>query len=490
MQELYQSLGFRTNIFSKFSAEEELEYLDKVYVVPKYFNSLYTNLRDASSRFIIGSRGSGKTALINQVKNTLDENNVFTLMIDNFEAIPIKGNDKYFLHEIIQRLTSDFSLILSKNRVLLNKLDKFEKEKLSFFIQEFFKTLSKREYLERNNRIKQFKVKNFIINLYNDYFNKPINYFISGGVELLSDMVSKSLKLPQIQNDHFYKNYIPTFNTSEPGKKLTIADFDYNSLKDILVDLSRIIKKTGYHNVVVLIDKIDENRNLKGSINDVCAFLEGLLKDTNLLMQQDFSLVFSIWDEVRNELAAKGVRFDKFKPIDVTWTPQEMSEIIDKRVAHFSLLPRKLDDILVDVSVKDNLISLSNFSPRDLLHLLATIYDEQSVIDSNAAFFSREAITKGKLKFCRDYEYYALFPSNRNSKDDVFRNINRILKVGKTTLRATDIGSVLKVSPPTANSYIKIMSDFNFIRMTDEQYVYDIIDPKLKYLINNGTVEI
>lgn len=490
MQELYQSLGFKANPLSKFSAEEELDYLDSVYVTPKYFNSLYTNLKGASSRFIIGSRGSGKTALINQLKKSLDDNNVFTLLVDNFESIPNKENDKYFLFEIIQGLIQNYSLVLSKNPVLIKKLNKFEKEKLSFFIQEFFKTLSKREYLERNEKIKRFKTSNIFKNIYNHFLNTPINYLISGGVEILSDMVSKSLGLPKIQNDEFYKNYLPKIEVAEPKKKQKIDDFDYNSLKIILVDLAKIIKKTGYENVVILIDKIDENRNLKGSINDVCTFLEGILKDTNLLMQEDFSLVFSIWDEVRNELASKGVRFDKFKPIDVTWTSQEMSEIIDNRIKHFSQIPKKLDDLLVDPKEKDSLVSLANFSPRDLLHLLATIYDEQSIIDSNASFFSGEAIITGKLKFCTSYQYYALFPSNKNSKDDVFRNINRILKTAKTTIRANDIAAILKVSGVTANSYIKIMSDFNFISMTDEQYVYEVVDPKIVYLIENKILEI
>ena len=52
------------------------------------------------------------------------------------------------------------------------------------------------------------------------------------------------------------------------------------------------------------------------------------------------------------------------------------------------------------------------------------------------------------------------------------------------------MASVLKVNPATANSYIKIMSDFNFIKMTDEQYVYNIIDPKIKYLIEHKIIEI
>lgn len=490
MKELYQSLGFNSNLFSKFSAEEELNYLDKVYVAPKYFNSLYTNLREASSRFIIGSRGSGKTALIIQLKKALDENQIFTFLLDNFENIPIKNNEKYFLLEIIQGIISDYSLVLSKNPKLLKKLDKYEKEKLSFFVQEFFKTLSKREYLTRNDSIKRFKTKNRFIDFYNNILNKPINYLVSGGVELVSDMISKSLKLPSISNDDFYKNYVPEIKTSSPQRKMTIDDFDYNSLKGILIDLSKIIKKTGYFNVVILIDKIDENRNLKGAINDVCSFVEEILKDTNLLMQNDFSLVFSIWDEVRNVLASRGVRFDKFRPIDVTWTNEEISEIINRRIRYFSEKPKKLEDFLVDTNEKDAIIELANFSPRDLFHLLSTIYDEQSVIDSEATFFSREAITKGKLKFCKEYEYYALFPSNRSSKEDVFRNINRLLRTGKKVLKANDIAAVHKVSGVTANSYIKIMTDFNFIKMTDEQYVYQINDPKIAYLIENSVSEI
>jgi len=490
MNELYQSLGLKTNLFSKFSAEEESEYLNDIYVQPKYFNSLYSNLKDASSRFIIGSRGSGKTALMLQLQKALDENNVFTYQLDNFENIPKKDNEKYFILEIIQGITSDFGLILSKNPSLKNKLDKFDKEKLAFIIQEFFKTLSKREYLDRNDKIKRFKAKNIFIEFFNSYLNKPINLLISGGIEIVSDTVAKSLGLPKVQNSEFYKNYIPEFTTKRPEKKIRFEDYDYNSLKNILIDLSKILKKVGYHNVVIMIDKIDENRNLKGSINDVCVFIEELLKDTNLLMQNDFGVVFSIWDEVRNVLASQGVRFDKFRPIDVTWSSEEIIAIINKRIAFFSSKAKRIEDLLIDSNEKDDIIKLANYSPRDLFHLFANIYDEQSIIDNTSTYFSREAISKGKLRFCKEYEYYALFPSNRNSKDDVFRNINRLLKTGKTTLRSNDLASVLKVNPATANSYIKIMSDFNFIKMTDEQYVYNVIDPKIKYLIENKIIEI
>ena len=72
----------------------------------------------------------------------------------------------------------------------------------------------------------------------------------------------------------------------------------------------------------------------------------------------------------------------------------------------------------------------------------------------------------------------------------MFRNINRLLKTGKNILKANDIAAAHKVSGVTANSYVKIMSDFNFLKMTDEQYVYQINDPKITYLIDSKIPEI
>jgi energy-coupling factor transporter ATP-binding protein EcfA2 len=490
MTELFQSLGLNQNPFSKFSAEEELEYLKEIYVTPKYFNSLFSDLKSGSSRFIIGSRGSGKTALMHQLKDILETSKVFVLFIDNFDGMPTKENEKHFLYNLIQKLVTDYCLVISQNPKLLKKLNEFEKEKLSFFIEQFFKTLSRKEYEDRYNKVTSFKTKNFFKNLYNNYFNKPINFLISGGVEIIADTVSKSFSLPSVKTDDFFKNYVPTIPVTTPKKNSAIDSYDYNSLKEILIDLTAIIKKTDYDNVVILFDKIDEYRELKGSINDVCIFIESILKDTNLLMQNNFSLVFSIWDEVRNELASSGIRFDKFKPIDVTWTTDEISKILNNRIKFFGENSKSADSLLEDSSELMKLIDLSNTSPRDLLHLFGAIYDEQTLIDINSRFLSNQSINKGKMKFCKEYEYYALFPSKRNSKEDVFRNINRLLKTGKVVLRATDFVTSLKVSTPTANSYIKIIQDFNFTKMTDQQYVYEISDPKLKFLIEKGVNEI
>ncbi len=62
--ELYKSLGFTDNPFSTFSAEEEKAFLNKIYINPLFYNTLKSDLQKGLSRFILGARGIGKTALL------------------------------------------------------------------------------------------------------------------------------------------------------------------------------------------------------------------------------------------------------------------------------------------------------------------------------------------------------------------------------------------------------------------------------------------
>ena len=490
MTELYQSLKLKQNPFSKFSAEEELEYLSKIYVSPKYFNTLFSDLKSGSSRFIIGSRGSGKTALLNQLMDNLRSENVYVHFFDEYDGIPIKSNGTHFLYRVIQTLVTDFCFNLSQNRRSLKKLSSFEKEKLSFFVSQFFKTLSRREYEERNNAVKKFKTKNFFKKIFNQVFNSPINFLLSGAVQLIGDTVSSSLGLPSNKTTETYKNYLTKFKIETPSQTLSVDDFDYKDLKGILTDLAEIIKKSGYINVTVLFDKIDEYKELHASISHVSDFVQELLSDTKLLMTNNLSLTFSLWDEVRNELASRGIRFDKFTPKDVTWTGVEILQILNQRITYFGSQSSDIKSLLETPEQLSELIVMTNFSPRDMLHLFGAIYDEQAQINSNAVKFSSQSVDNGKMKFCKEYEYYALFPSKKNTKEDIFRNINRILKNGKTVFRANDLIASLKVSAPSANAYIKVMADLNLIKMTAQQYVYEVSDPKLIFLINNGINEI
>jgi len=494
MTELYKNLGFRNHPFSKFSAEEETEYLGEIFLKPRYFNTLLTDLKSGASRFILGERGSGKSALVLELSKTLADDNVFSVIIDNYDGIPLNNNDRNLLHLIIKNLLKTYVASIFKNRHLLGNLNKQDKERLSLIISDFFSPISKREFQEAYNKVTKYKIRNWFARGFNKIFNKPLNWALSIGLEITSDFISKSLNLPKTHNNNFYKSYIPEVELEkvpEPQKLATLLG-NYNLLKEILISLVEIIQKSGYSSTVVFLDKIDEFKLLEGKIKKIVDFTEQILKDTGLLYFNNLSIVFSIWTEVKIELNAKGVRFDKFKPIDVNWTDNEINQILQKRIDYFSMSPTyNIHNLVGDTNALSDLVELSYKSPRDMIRLFSTVFDEQAIHDSNVKIIEQAAIDSAKVVFCKSYDFYSVFPSKRGTKEDIISIVNRILRVGKVNFRTTDLVAEFKYSQQSAISYIKIYKDYGLVR--DEGNIvsggtkgFEVVDPKLIYLVNSG----
>lgn len=45
MAELYKNMGFSENPFSRFSAEEEKDYLQEILVQPKYYPTIHSDIK-------------------------------------------------------------------------------------------------------------------------------------------------------------------------------------------------------------------------------------------------------------------------------------------------------------------------------------------------------------------------------------------------------------------------------------------------------------
>lgn len=492
MSELYSNLGFTQHPFSKFSAEEETQYLTEVYVKPRYFDSLLSDLKVGSSRFILGERGSGKSALIFELHKDLIEGKYLSVIIDNYDSIPLENNDRHLLHLIIKSILKSYIAALFKNKGLLKNLNKTDKEKLAIIVRDFFTSISRRDFEEVYDRVTKYKTRNFFRSAIN-FFSKPINWAISVGLELSSDFVCKSLNLPKPPSDNFYKNYIPNLNleTIPPKEKEEALLTNYNLLKDILLELNDIVIKSGFKSTVVFLDKIDEFKLLDGKINKIVDFTQQVLKDTNLLYFQKISIVFSIWTEVKIELNARGVRFDKFKPIDINWTSKDIKSILEKRLNYFSeKRPFSITKLLESPQEVNSLIELSNNSPRDLIRLFSVVYDEQAMESPESHIICGNVIPIAKTKFCKTYDYYSIFPSKRGSKEDIISICNKILRIGRSRFRSTDLVNEFKFSQQSANGYIKIYKDFGLIKDSDEVSAgpkdYYVVDPKLIHLINSS----
>ena len=486
--ELYERLKFKKNPFSTFSAEQERKFLDQIFIEPDNYTSLRADIVENRSRFILGARGIGKTALIYKLKKDIEDQNVFAVLIDEYEGIPEKNNKREFLKQVIGETILLYCATISENPSILKNLDKFEKEKLSFIVAEFFRSLSKSEYEKYYDKATKYKTRNFFRNLYNKVFHKPINLLIGGSIELASDFVRKSLGLPDPNSEGFYKNYLPELELEKIKRSSNPSEFldDVKALKMIWSDLTRIISKSGFATTSVMFDRADEYTAIGQGIESITAFLKEMLIDTSLLLSDNYSFVIGLWDATKSDFDHIGVRFDKIKPFNINWSKEKLRQILEKRIKFFSDGKLGSADIFSSEAI-NRFIELSDNSPRYLFRQLSVVYDTQNNLSSESKTISTEAIDIGQLNYCKEFEFYAVFPSRKGSREDILVNVNRLLKIGKKEIRTKDYIDLANVSTPTAINYIKIVQNYGLVKYIGETEngakTYEVQNPVINYLI-------
>jgi hypothetical protein len=81
MKELYTKLGFESNPFETFSAENETQVLNKFYIPPRRYNTIKRGMDNNVTNYIFAKRGNGKTALLYNLINDLDFKNSLHIVI-------------------------------------------------------------------------------------------------------------------------------------------------------------------------------------------------------------------------------------------------------------------------------------------------------------------------------------------------------------------------------------------------------------------------
>lgn len=487
---LNHHLGFSRNPFSKFSAEEEVEFHNEIFYEPTFYQTLLDDLKSGTSRFILGQRGHGKSSIIHKLKTDLEREQVLTIIIDRFDEISLIHNKIELLNLILQEFVTKYVLFLNKNKVYLKKLNKEDKEVLCLLIKLFFQPLTKTEYETRYDNIKSIKTKNWLINLYNKLV-RPTNSIIGASILITSKLIADSLNLNNFKTNTFYTEYFReidnldiTANSQEQELKKS-----RRHLKELLNRLNSITKKTYYKSSVVLFDKVDEFQELNQEINKIANFTEDILTDTELLLQNDIAIAFSLWSEVKPILSRK-VRFDKFKEIDISWRRNDMEPLIDKRVLYFSANTRTFSSLFSNKDDKENVIEISNKSPRDLISCLSDIYDYQTSNDISTTFES-DSVSKGLIKFANRYDYLSMYPSRTGKNKDVISMINLILRTRKINITILDLNTTFNQKTRWSAGKLESMVKYKLVEEDSKlgpnnEKIYNVLDPKLMHLIKRG----
>lgn len=487
MADLFENMGFNTNPFSRFSAEEEKEYLQKIFVRPKYYATIHSDIKSGTSRFIFGERGVGKSALVLNLMNDFSEESVLSVLIDDYEGIKTTDNGSAILLLTIKKIETIFGLFLLKNKQCIKELDKNEKEKLTLFINTFFETLSKSQFEDLYNKTAHIKTLNIFKRIFNFFFLKPINIAFSGCSEFIGSTVSHALGLPPNVSENVYKEYFSELRESSYSEKIDPSALDYRTLKMMLFELTKIIKKCGFKGVVVIYDKIDEYRLLGTQISKIAAFAKDLALDTSLLLNGDVALVFSFWSRIKQSLIGLGVRCDKLKPVDITWTDNELESILGDRLAYFSTNRITSIDKIISDKYIETIFKLANCSPRHLIMLLSKIYDEQATINDEAKQFCDEAVEKGLANFVCTFDFGIYYAGEK--LDTIQKAIKRLLRVSKVEFETKDLIDVFKISSQTANNWIRTMLSYGIVEditIDTRAKQYHVVEPRITYMIENN----
>lgn len=479
--ELFLSMGFEKNPFSKFSAEDERTYLKDIYETPRFYQTLLDELVEGNSRYLLGERGVGKSALMFYLMEDLKNRDIYSVLIDEYDGTPVRNNGYDLLLLVEKNIVTQLGVELLCEKSKIKKLTKDDREKLAFLINVFFKNISKSKVKELYEEISGEKKKNIFKRLCNYFLIKPINTILSGASNVAGVTVSKALGLPIIDENVVYLQFVSELVENDGIKEY--SKMNYRDIKEILRETAVLIGKLGYKKLVVFFDKLDEYTKLKSQIDSIVEFIEPITTDTSLIYSPEFGFEFLLWNKLKEKMKERQVRFDKARPIDIDWSKEELKKILSRRLSFFSEHKVKVEDIFMDSSKIDTVIELANGSPRQLTMLLAKIYEEQSKIDGNVKKFSDEAVKQGMNNFCQNFEYELFYP--KLTIKDV---VNRILKVGKTEFTIRDLASATKKSIPTATNWVGTMKNVGFVDeiegdISGKAKVYRVIEPKIRYML-------
>lgn len=482
--ELFSNMGFERNPFSKFSAEDERAYLKEIYVTPRFYQTLIEELVEGNSRYLLGERGVGKSALMFYLIEDLKNKGIYPILIDEYDGTPLKNNGYELLRLVERSIITKLGVELLCNKSKIKKLTKDDREKLAFLINVFFENISKNKVKELYEEISGEKKENIFKRICNHFLIRPINIILSGASNVAGVTVSKALGLPIINNNVVYFQFIPEL--LENGDSKEYSKMNYKDIKVILRETAVLIEKLGYKKLIVFFDKLDEYTKLKSQIDLIVDFIEPLTTDTSLIYSQEFGFEFLLWNKLKEKMKEKQVRFDKARPIDIDWSKDELEKILSRRLSFFSGHKVKVEDVFEDSNKLNKVIELANGSPRQLTMLFARIYEEQSKIDGNVKKFSDEAVQQGMNGFCQNFEYELFYP--KLTIKDV---VNRILKVGKMEFIIRDLANATKKSTPTATNWVRTMQNVGFVEeiegeISGKAKVYRVIEPKIRYMLEYG----
>lgn len=485
-EQFYKNLGMESYPFSIYTAESETEKSEKIYKKPSNY-SVIDEAINGGSVIITGERGSGKTALNLDIVRRKQSENTLLVRLEEFSKL-----DEGFDHEQIyqfftERVAGEFFNKISTKPISLWKYDKEDRLFLSMCLYKYVPTSTKNQLREKIKVIQQGVIKRSSIKLYN-FIRVIFNYGLKAATKVISDALTRHFSaLPEFDPgdaEYFRKLEL------EVDESFTSEDRSYYYLEK----LCSLILKSHIDEIIIVIDKIDEDPRFKNDSSRISSFIEGIASNNKILINDLFKIVLFVWTTPFNSIKSN-IRTQKIALQELSWTSEALKEAAGKRLSAFSNNKlNKIEDIFEEGEPEsvDKLIYMCNENPRDLWHLLDKSLVAQFHKD-NSKKITREAVEEGIDKFVGQFNYYEYYPRKSNARKDsmdIYSYIKHLLKLDSNTFTKNKLNDMAGTGGST-NNYVVSMENMGLIRRTGEKtsqggLEYEIRDPKVRYARENG----
>lgn len=482
----YKSLSLNNYPFSIYTAENEKDKSHEIYSRPNNY-SLILEAVNNGSVIIPGERGSGKTALNFELIRALKNDNTLVVNINEFSTLRENFTDVDLYTFLTENIAATFFTYMSPTPNAFWSYSKDERVDLSMYLHKYVRASSKALLQEKIKKIQNGLFTTIGIKIYNTT-RIVLNYGMKAATKAISDALTK----------HF--SSLPEFDVgdAEYFRKLE-SEIDESFIEDeksifYLNKLTSLILKSKIKNIVILIDKIDEDTRFGNDADNIALFLNGIASNTHVMLNQNFKVILFTWATPFNFILSN-VRTNKLTKQSLEWNKKSLEDVASKRLQVFS--NKQINDLneIFESDCQNNvdlLLEMSNENPRDLWHILDKCLKAQFTLDTSKKI-SNEAIMEGIKNFVTTFNYYEYYPRKANARSntmDVYSYIKHLLKL-ETSEFTKDRLSTMAGTGGSTNNYVTAMENMGLIKNTYTKsaaggVIYFIKDPKVRYAIQHN----
>lgn len=482
----YRRLGLQTYPFTTFTTEHESSHAKELFVPMTEYGPIQEAFRSGQNMIILGERGVGKTAILEDFHRTVPAGQVYCT-INVFSEIPVESKRLDFHRLILKNLLLAFVQHLHAHPVVSMRLGKADRILLSYLIYFYSDQLTLESMKEAISRIQIPWWKRLIAGIFNRA-RLPLNYAGTVLENALKRYIAQTFGAVPFVEEAKIREYFPEIKIA-PQTEFT-RDIDSFRLVTIL---SEAIQKTTRSKPIAVFDKLDEDPRLENDAGIISSFLLPLLGDNNLLSCSSLQTISFVWKTPYRYIESK-VRSQKYFCPNIRWDNDTLKRVLNRRVSVFS--NGKLTEYRVmftdpDGSEVDELFSLANGVPRDLWHLLNKVFEEQYRSNPRSKTLTDKAISTAKTRFVTEFNYYEYYPRKANARRDsmdIYSYYSHLRKVGSEDFSKTRFNDLAGTGSSTSN-YLIGMERIGLIEKLRQErgdLIFRIRDSKIVYAINRG----